>query len=328
VVMPAYNAARTLRQTYAEVPHDVVDEVILVDGNSVDNTVGVSRALRPDIRVVGQDRPGKGAALRAGFNAARGDVIVMIDADRSMDPVEIERFLALIAEGYELVKGSRFMGDGGTADMERLRRFGNGVLRGIVNRLYGQRFTDLCYGFIAFRRDRLADLALAADGFEIETEIVVRSLLCGLRVGEVGSFESPRAHGASNLRTFRDGGRVLRVMLRERLGRGGGSARAPAREAGDPRARTAAAVADLRNGAADAVLDLHPRVDRALQVGDDELVAHAVDVDAELVQHPPVRGHCVGILAQRHGRDAVMRPGVRALADGVDASGHKSRSRS
>ncbi len=143
----------------------------------------------------------------------------MIDADRSMDPAEIERFLALIGEGYDLVKGSRFMGDGGTTDMERLRRYGNAALRGLANSLYRTRFTDLCYGFMAFRREHLEPLALRGDGFEIETEIVVRAVKSGLRIGEVASFEQPRGHGESNLHTWRDGSRVLRLMLKHRFSR-------------------------------------------------------------------------------------------------------------
>ena len=196
LVIPAMNEGRNIGWVLERLPA-VIDEVILVDGNSTDDTIAVSRAVRPDIRVIGQDRPGKGAALRAGFAAARGDVIVMIDADRSMDPAEIERFLALIGEGYDLVKGSRFMGDGGTTDMERIRRYGNAALRGLANSLYRTRFSDLCYGFMAFRR----------------------ACRCGLRIGEVASFEQPRAHGESNLNTWRDGTRVLRVMLAHRFAR-------------------------------------------------------------------------------------------------------------
>ena len=197
----------------------VVDEVILVDGDSTDRTVAVSRQLRPDIRVVGQDRPGKGAALRSGFAAAHGDVIAMIDADRSMDPREIELFVDLIDSGYDLAKGSRFIEGGGTDDMETVRRLGNGVLNGLVNILYRADFTDLCYGYVAFRRDCLRDLALCSDGFEIETEIVVRALNAGLRIAEVPSFELARVHGESHLSTWRDGRRVLRTLLRHRLRR-------------------------------------------------------------------------------------------------------------
>jgi hypothetical protein len=141
----------------------------------------------------------------------------MIDADGSMDPLEIPRFVAALDSGCEFVKGTRFARGGGTSDMEMLRRLGNGALRTAVNLLYRTKFSDLCYGFIAFRRDKLSALRLASDGFEIETEMVVRAVLAGLRIGEVPSFEAERLSGMSHLQTWTDGRRVLRRLLAERV---------------------------------------------------------------------------------------------------------------
>lgn len=217
VVIPTKNEAENVAWVLERLPA-LVDEVILVD-SSTDDTVAVAKAVRPDIWVVREPQPGKGAALRAGFAHARGEYVVMIDADGSMAPAEIERFVDKLAEGAQLVKGSRFLAGGGTADMGALRRCGNGGLRSLVNSLYGCRFSDLCYGFMAFRRSALGALDLRSDGFEIETEIVSRALLGGLRIAEVPSFEAPRRHGESNLNTWRDGSRVLRTLLRERWAR-------------------------------------------------------------------------------------------------------------
>jgi glycosyltransferase involved in cell wall biosynthesis len=177
----------------------------------------VARSIVPNIVVVSEMRPGKGAALRAGFEAARGDFIVMLDADGSMDPAEIPEYVAALQNGYDLVKGSRFTAGGGSADISRLRQLGNLGLLGLVNLIYRSDFSDLCYGYIAFRRGCLPALELRSDGFEIETEIVVRAVLADLRIGEVPSFESARRYGESNLHTFRDGQRVLRTLLKERL---------------------------------------------------------------------------------------------------------------
>jgi hypothetical protein len=101
--------------------------------------------------------------------------------------------------------------------MGLVRRLGNRVLLAMVNWLYGARLTDLCYGLFAFRKDQLERLELGSDGFEIETEIVVRALKAGIEIGEVPSFEAERRHGDSNLHTWRDGQRVLRTLVRERL---------------------------------------------------------------------------------------------------------------
>jgi hypothetical protein len=88
-----------------------------------------------------------------------------------------------------------------------------------TNLLYRTSFTELCYGYMAFRRAALLELSLESTGFEIETEIVVRSIRAGLRIDEVPSFESERRYGTSHLNTFRDGWRVFKTLVRGRLSR-------------------------------------------------------------------------------------------------------------
>src|SRR4051812_17068251 len=218
------NEAESIGWVLERLPGDV-GEVILVDGRSKDRTVEVAQEIRPDIRVVLERTPGKGAAIRAGFTAASGDYIVMIDADGSMDPVEIGNCVDALRDrrgahprnGYDLVKGSRFLRGGGTADMSPIRAFGNDVLRRMVNVLYGVEFSDFCYGLIATRRDCATALGLRRDGFEIEAEILLRAVGKGMRVGEVASLESPRLYGESNLNAWRDGRRVLKTILAERF---------------------------------------------------------------------------------------------------------------
>jgi glycosyltransferase involved in cell wall biosynthesis len=219
IVVPAKNEARNIGWVMERIP-GWVEEIVLVDGNSTDDTVAVAKGIRPDVTVVHDKRPGKGAALRAGFNAATGDIVVMLDADRSMDPTEIGRYTALVRSGYDLVKGSRFMAGADSTDITHLRNLGNAALRMLTNQLFGVRFSDLCYGYMAFRRGILTELALSADGFEIETQIVVNAVRAGLTVTEVPTLEHPRAHGVSNLRTFRDGQRVLRTLIALRLAPG------------------------------------------------------------------------------------------------------------
>ncbi len=235
VVVPTLNEARNLPFVLPRIPR-WVDEVILVDGASTDETVAVARSLWPGIRVVEQPRPGKGAALRAGFRAATGEIIVTLDADGSADPAEIPLFVSCLVGGADFVKGSRFLQGGGTDDMGPLRRFGNSALRASVRIAFGGRFSDLCYGYNAFWRRLLPALEGDADGFEIETLLNVRALAAGLRVAEIPSHEAARIHGVTHLRTFRDGARVLRVILRERALLGPSAAPSPpARELADGR---------------------------------------------------------------------------------------------
>ena len=216
VIVPAMNEAANLPLVLPRIPADVL-EVILVDGHSSDDTVAVARAVLPSIRIVPQHGRGKGAALRTGFAAARGDIIVTLDADGSTAPEEIMAFAAALVEGADFVKGSRFLRGGGTSDMQLYRRLGNYGFVMLVRVLFGGRYTDLCYGYNAFWRRVVPILALDGDGFEIETMMNVRALKAGLVVAEVPSFESQRIHGESKLRTIPDGWRVLKTIFRERF---------------------------------------------------------------------------------------------------------------
>ena len=222
VVVPALNEEPNLPFVLPKIP-GWIDEVILVDGHSVDRTCAVACSLLPGIRLVQQQGRGKGAALRAGFDAAGGDIIVMLDADGSTDPNEIPLYVGALVAGAEFVKGTRFAQGAGTADMSLLRRLGNRLLVFAVRLLFGGRCSDLCYGYMAFWKRVLPRLELDVDGFEIETQMSVKALGSGLKVVEVPSFESRRLHGKSNLRTIPDGWRVLKTIVREwRLARKGG----------------------------------------------------------------------------------------------------------
>src|SRR3954469_24477543 len=224
VVIPTYNEAKNLPHVFSLLPADL-HEVIVVDGRSVDDTVEVALSLRDDVRIVLQTRRGKGNAMACGFEAATGDIIVMLDADGSADPAEIDRYVAVLVAGADFAKGTRFVDGGGSDDITVVRRIGNRFLNALVNRLYGTEYTDLCYGYNAFWRHCLPELGLHpgpvsrearwGDGFEIETIINTRIAKAGLVVREVASYERSRIHGTSNLNTFRDGFRVLRAITEE-----------------------------------------------------------------------------------------------------------------
>jgi glycosyltransferase involved in cell wall biosynthesis len=216
VVIPTLNEAKNLVHVLPRIP-TWIDEVLLVDGHSTDATVEVAQKLRPDIRIVMQEGHGKGAALRTGFAAATGDLIVMLDADGSTDPAEIPAFVGALLAGADFVKGSRFLQGGGTHDMPLHRRFGNMAFVLMVRILFGGSYSDLCYGYNACRANVLAALNLDGDGFEIETMMNIRALRAGLKVAEVPSFEFPRVHGKGRLRTLPDGWRVLKTIFRERF---------------------------------------------------------------------------------------------------------------
>jgi glycosyltransferase involved in cell wall biosynthesis len=216
VVIPTLNEELNLQFVFRRLPPSL-HEVIVVDGHSTDGTVDEARRLRPDVLVVQQRGRGKGNALRDGFAACTGDIIVMLDADGSADAAEIPRFVAALSNGADFAKGSRFVQGGGSSDITAFRRIGNRMLNAFVNSLYGTRYSDLCYGYNAFWGRCLPYMRVDCDGFEVETLINIRIAQAGLVIHEVPSQEYFRIYGRSNLRAIRDGVRVLRTIALERV---------------------------------------------------------------------------------------------------------------
>lgn len=215
VVLPCKDEALNLPAVLPQIP-SWVSEVVVVDSFSTDDTVAVARELRPDVVIVPAAGRGKGHALRAGFNAATGDIIVAMDGDGSNSPREIGRMVDTLVAGAGLAKGSRYLPEGGSADATPLRDFGNTVLCRIFNRLHHTAHTDLCYGFLAFWAKDRAVLLPDCEGFEVDALINVNACRAGLRVVEVPSREGRRIYGESHLHPIRDGTRILRTLLRER----------------------------------------------------------------------------------------------------------------
>jgi glycosyltransferase involved in cell wall biosynthesis len=219
VVIPARNEARNLPIVAATLPPRL-HEVIIVDGHSTDDTIAVAETCHPRVRVLQQEKTGKGDALNVGFRAATGDVVVMLDADGSMDGAEIARYVDAMADGADFVKGSRLLLGGGSEDLTVLRRAGNAALRGCVNVLYGTKHSDLCYGYMGFWTKHRETLFVTCDGFEVETHLVIKAARAGFSTVEVPSFERNRVHGSSNLNVVRDGIRVMRTVIGHRYGIG------------------------------------------------------------------------------------------------------------
>jgi glycosyltransferase involved in cell wall biosynthesis len=227
IVVPALNESLNLSVVLPQLPR--VHEVILVDGGSADGTIAAARRTLPGIITVRQTRKGKGNALAAGFARATGDIVVMFDADGSADPAEVTRFVDALKAGADFAKGSRYAPGGGSTDITLVRHLGNRFLNGISNVLFGTHHSDLCYGYNAFWADLvpLLDLPeptgpapangkmLWGDGFEIETVISCRFAAAKVSITEVPSVEKLRIFGDTNLRTVRDGVRVLKTLLTE-----------------------------------------------------------------------------------------------------------------
>jgi len=214
VIIPALNEEKTIGSIIKR-SFLYADKVLVIDGGSEDNTVEIAKEM--GARILFQNSKGKGAALKEAFEYVNSDIIVMLDGDGSMRPEEIPMFLKRIYSGVDIVKGSRFTNYGGSQDITFSRIFGNTLFTVLVNMMWKSNFTDLCYGFMAFRKDATKKLSpiLRSKGFDIETEMIIKARKLGLRIVEVPSFELKRLFGQSKLKTFRDGLRILFTILRE-----------------------------------------------------------------------------------------------------------------
>lgn len=214
VVIPCLNEAESIGQCVNAAQrvldeHGLDGEVLVVDNGSEDGSGTLARLA--GARVVEEPRRGYGSAYLAGFAAARGDYIVMIDADLTYDFEEIPRFIRELDAGAELVMGNRMEAVQPGA-MSIISRIGNPLLSGFLNLLFRTPIRDAHCGMRAVRRDVLPVLALQATGMELASEMVIRAARGGLEIRELPIALHPR-EGESKLSPFRDGWRHLRLML-------------------------------------------------------------------------------------------------------------------
>lgn len=217
VIIPTLNEEKNIAAAIRELNQIGYWDILIVDGNSIDRTVEVAKEF--GVNVLFQNGRGKGAALRQAFSheGVNGDLVIMMDADGSMDPKEIPSLIEALDSGADLAKASRFLRWGHSEDMSSIRRIGNTFFVFLVNLLWSAGFTDLCYGFGAFKKDAVKKLYphLKSTSFEIETEIFIKARKLGLKITEVPSIEYRRRHGKSNLSTFWDGFRILKTIIEE-----------------------------------------------------------------------------------------------------------------
>jgi glycosyltransferase involved in cell wall biosynthesis len=221
VIIPARNEEETLpmvlRDLNAMVPklEGYSVEIIVVDDRSTDRTAELARGL--GARVVANPRAsGKGMALRAGFEAAGGEILAMMDADYSHRAEELPLFLQAIAqENVGLVIGSRVTG--GSEEYHHIRALGNVFLSGSLGLATGRYLSDALNGYKVFRRDVFTAFQYTSRNFEIEIEIVANALRKGYRILEVSSHERARAGGEMKSRVIRHGTRFLLRIIWEGL---------------------------------------------------------------------------------------------------------------
>ena len=222
VVMPAYNAARTLAQTYAGLPREVVDEVLVVDDHSSDRTVELARELHLTTFVhhhnLGYGRNQKTCyreALRRG-----ADIVVMLHADYQYSPQLVTAMASMIAYGeYDLVLGSRILGVGALkGGMPLYKYVSNRFLTLWQNLLFSRKISEYHTGYRAFSREVLNNLPMEenSDDFIFDAEILAQAIYLGYRVGEIScpARYFPEASSLNFSRSAKYGVQVLVVSLK------------------------------------------------------------------------------------------------------------------
>ena len=226
VVIPCLNEAETLpdcleRAHRALLRHGLTGEILVVDNASTDGSPLVAERL--GAKVLHVPSRGYGNAVGAGIAAARGQYVVVGDADGSYDFLEIPRFIDKLREGYDLVQGCRLPAGGGTIRPGAMpflhQRWGNPMFSWLARRLFGTTVNDIHCGLKGFRRALISDLDLRSPGFEFNCEVLLEATRRRAKIAELPITlhrDRRRAH-PPHLRTFRDGVRHLGFFLLYRL---------------------------------------------------------------------------------------------------------------
>jgi glycosyltransferase involved in cell wall biosynthesis len=212
VVIPARNEQSTLPSVLSDLFNVIPEldgyrvEVICVDDHSTDRTAEIARSFGARL-IQNTGKSGKGMALRAGFAAARGDVLAMMDADYSHRAEDLPLFLTALKDGVGLVIGSRVVG--GSEEYTHIRALGNVFLSAALGICTGRYLSDALNGFKVFRREVFTDFQYTSSAFEMEIEIIANTLRRGYRIVEVSSHERARAGGEAKSKVVQHGTRFL-----------------------------------------------------------------------------------------------------------------------
>jgi len=217
LVIPAYNEEKTIGNVL-EQTIQVMDalgmpyEVIVVDDGSSDRTKEMASKYKAKVLSNGKNR-GKGYAIRKGLQQAKGDIIVTMDADGSHNPKQIPDLIKPLFNGADIVAGSRFLNHG-KKSTSKLKTLGNHLINVTIMVLTGKKVTDSQTGLRAFKKDFLQKTILESCGYEIETEITVKSLKNGFNFQEIPINCRKRENGISKIKILPDGLKIFQIILK------------------------------------------------------------------------------------------------------------------
>lgn len=226
IVMPAYNAGKTLELTYRELPHDIIDEVVIVDDASHDNTMEIARNLGLRHSITHQQNLGYGGNQKSCYDKALelgADIVIMVHPDYQYTPKLIPAMASMIASGlYDSVLGSRILGNSAIAGgMPRIKYVANRVLTLFQNILISQKLSEYHTGYRAFSAEVLKriDYHRNSDDFVFDNQMISQVFMAGFSIGEVScpTRYFPDASSISLKRSVRYGLGVIRTSIQHRL---------------------------------------------------------------------------------------------------------------
>jgi glycosyltransferase involved in cell wall biosynthesis len=220
VIIPAYNEEKTIGHVISGTAEvltalNLPYEIIVVNDGSTDKTLLVASGYKVTVLSNKQNK-GKGYCLRKALKFAQGEIIVTLDSDGEHKPKEIPELLSALGEEVDVVSGSRFLG-GRSKVTSNLNLLGNLFFNAAIMVLTGRIITDSQTGFRVARRSFLEKLNLESDGFDIETEIAVKSLMMGFGFKELPISIERRKYSISKLKIIRDGTRILSTIVKSAI---------------------------------------------------------------------------------------------------------------
>lgn len=211
VIIPALNEVGSIGQVLADIPKDAADEVLVADGGSTDGTQELVKSL--GYQVVTQERKGFGAAIMSGIEQAKGDIVVVLNADGSQNPKDIPNLLDKLNAGYDLVLASRYLPGGGSEDDTFVHFIGNKIFTFLCNALYGVNVSDALYFFLAARKEIFKKVRTNCLHVGYCVELPVKTRRAGFKIGEIPSFEKKRTAGKAKVHALSSGFKIFMTLL-------------------------------------------------------------------------------------------------------------------
>ena len=212
VIIPCLNEVGSIEAVLNDIPKDRVDEVLVADGGSTDGTVELVEKM--GYQIVTQEKKGFGAAIMSGINHAKGDVIVVLNADGSMNPKDIPKLLEKLNEGYDLVLASRYLKGGGSEEDTILHFIGNKFFTFLCNLLYKVNVSDVLYFFLVAKKEVFETIKPQCLNAGFCVEVPIKTAKAGFKIGEIPSFEKRRMAGKAKVNAFTTGFKILTKVLK------------------------------------------------------------------------------------------------------------------